>query len=108
VHFFSVRLKFGLVSHCPPSFGLTDDSKTRSLAAYPGLSSAPLDDSSYDMTVILNQRLPTPMTPVSSPTEVLPPDLGSVYGALFSAARSALWGPRSQRPEVSSTSQDPM
>ena len=57
MHFFSVRLKFCLVFHCSLPFGLTDDPKARSPAAYPHLPSAPLNDLSYDVTIILNQRL---------------------------------------------------
>jgi exosome complex component RRP42 len=78
--------------------------KDSSPAAYPHLSSAAVDDLSYDMTTVLHQSL--------SHSSLHPPNLGiiprkkswllnldimvlsdsgNIYDALFMAARSALW-----------------
>jgi hypothetical protein len=58
MHFFSVRLKFCLVFRCSLPFGLTDDSKASSPAAYPHLSPVPPDDLSY-VTIVLTDASPT-------------------------------------------------
>lgn len=80
------------------------DCKASSPAAYPHLSSAALDDLSYDMTIILNQCLSHPSLHPKN-LGIIPrrrswllnldaivlSDSGNVYDALFLAARSALW-----------------
>jgi exosome complex component RRP42 len=86
------------------SFGLTNDCKASSPAAYPHLTSVALDDLSYDMTIILNQCLSHPSLHPKN-LGIIPrrkswllnldlivlSDSGNVYDALFLAARSALW-----------------
>jgi hypothetical protein len=78
--------------------------KASSPAAYPHLSSAALDDLSYDLTIILNQCLSHPSLHPKN-LGIIPrrkswllnldaivlSDSGNVYDALFLAARSALW-----------------
>jgi exosome complex component RRP42 len=82
---------------------LAKDCEGSSPAAYPHLSSAALDDLSYDMTIILNQCLSHPSLHPKN-LVIIPKrrswlltldvivlsDSGNVYDALFLAARSAL------------------
>jgi exosome complex component RRP42 len=86
------------------AFEFAKDCEASSPAAYPHLSSAALDDLSYDMTIILNQCLSHPSLHPQN-LGIIPrrkswllnldlivlSDSGNVYDALFLAARSALW-----------------
>ena len=102
---FLVRLKI-----CPFfflslfAFEFAKGYEASSPAAYPHLSSAALDDLSYDMTIILNQCLSHPSLHPKNlciiPQRkswllnldlIVLSDSGNVYDALFLAARSALW-----------------
>ena len=96
------------VSNSTPFFSFasefTKDCKASSPAAYPHLSSAALDDLSYDLTIILNQCLSHPSLHPKNLAIIhrrkswllnldvmVLSDSGNVYDALFLAARSALW-----------------
>ena len=99
VHRFLVRLIFSFLC-----VGLANDCKASQPAACPHLSSVALDNMPHDMTVILNQCLshhslhpkdlgsiPRRKSRLLNLGMMVLSDSGSIYDALFLAARSALW-----------------